>query len=181
MKNRIAVMLIMIITVIQTACGFHLRQPTPLAAPLQRIYIQSSDPYSQLTQNLQQSLESSGAKVVVSPDLASTILIIQREETGQQLLSVGGTQQTRQYNLILSVDFAVTDTVGRIILPSQTVTETSAITIQASQILAGSNEANNIYQKMRRAITLDIMLRLSSKAATEKLLKSPTTQLRPAT
>ena len=42
------------------------------------------------------------------------------------------------------------------------MTETRALTIQADQILASSNEANNLYQQMRQAIVYDIMSRIAS-------------------
>src|SRR5580765_4776974 len=88
-----------------TSCGFHLRGPTPLPPPLKSLYLQTPDPYGQLTRNLKRSLRMSGVELSSTPAGAKTVLVIMSETSGQQLLSVSGTQQTRQYNLSLTVTF----------------------------------------------------------------------------
>ena len=154
-----------------TSCGFHLRGPVTLAPPLHKLYIHTSTPYSPLTKNLTQALRASGVTVTATSKEAITTLDIISETTNEQLLSVGGTQQTRQYNLILTVTFQVLDAAGRTVLPAQSVTEQRTITIQASQILGGSNETNILYQQMRLAIVNDIMIRLSAENAIKALAK----------
>lgn len=156
-----------------TACGFQLRGTIPLAPPLQNIYLKTSDPYGQLSKNLRQYLKMSGIHLADSPANAKTILAILKEDQTQQLVSVGGTQQTRQYNLILNVTFQVTDPQNNTLVGPQTVSETRTLTLQSNQILAGSNEAENLYQQMRRAIIFDIMNYLSSEQTTNKLQPTP--------
>ncbi len=152
-----------------TSCGFHLRGTVPLATPLQHLYLQVADPYSSLTRNLRQSLASSGVQLVSSPAEADAVLIILKENPSQQLLSVGSTQQTRQYNLILSVTFQINDARGKILIPPQTVSESRSLTLQSNQILGTSNEQDDLYQQMRQAVVYDIMNRLSSKEITTLL------------
>jgi LPS-assembly lipoprotein len=149
-------------TCLLSSCGFHLRGAVTLAQPLKTLYLRSQDPYGELSRNLKQNLKISGVHMVTSPEQATTILEIIHEEPSHQLLSVGGTQQTRQYNLILTVVFQITDNQGKILVPSQTVSESQALTVQANQELGGSNEENNLYRQMRRAIVYDIMNRLAS-------------------
>ena len=150
-----------------TSCGFHLRGPTPLPPPLKNIYVQSSDPYGALAHNIKQFLSMSGASVTDTSAKASTVLDILDEHSSEQLLSVGTTQQTRQYTLTLTVTFQLTDPQGRVLVTPQTVAETQSITIEADQILGGSNEQNNMYQIMRRKIVYRIMNLLASPAVAE--------------
>lgn len=152
-----------------SGCGFHLRGSFTLAPPLKRMYLQTTDPYGELARNLRQSLEATGVVFAETPQQASTVLEIIHENTSQQLLSVGGTQQTRQYNLVLSVVFQVTTPQSKIIIPQQTVTKTQAITVQADQILGGSNEENNLYHQMRKSIVYTLLNVLTSKEATIRL------------
>lgn len=146
-----------------TGCGFHLRGPVSLAPPLKKVYIQTHDPYGALTRNLEQSLAFSGAEITTTPAEANVILDIISEVSGEQLLSVGNTQQTRQYNLTLTAIFQLTTPKGKVLLSPQTINETQSVTINSDQILAGSNEKNNLYSQMRRNIIYNIMNRLSSK------------------
>lgn len=150
-------------------CGFQPRSFTPLAKPLHNVYIQAHDPYSELTRNIKQYLRMSGVHLVANPQEASTILSIDREISGQELLSINSSQQTRQYNLRLAVAFEISDNRGQIITGPQTLTETRPLTLQSNQILAGSNQAAQLYHDMRRSITYSLMNWLSSKAVTQEL------------
>jgi LPS-assembly lipoprotein len=144
------------------SCGFHIRGQMALPKPMQSVYIESVEPYGTLVRNLQQSLQMSNVHVVENPDEAQTRLVILRDDTSEKLLSVGGTQQTRQYKLTVTTKFEVTDSTGRILVPSQTLSESRVITVQSNQILGSSNEANLYFQQMRRTLASAIMYRLAS-------------------
>lgn len=157
-----------------SGCGFQLRGSTPLSPPLQQVYIKTADPYGQLARNLRDYLQASGANITDTPQQATTVLEILSDDETQQLLSVSGTQQTRQYNLILSVKFAVANAKGTIVVPEQVLTETRAFTTTSDQILGGTNEQSTLYQQMRQAIVYDIMNRLNSREITTILMKQKT-------
>src|SRR3990167_9651706 len=95
--------LFLLLTILITSCGFHPRGYPTLAPSLNRIYIKSSDPYGKLVYALRDYFKMSHIIVTDSAANADTTLEIIRDEAGQHLLSVGGTQQTRQYNLTLTV------------------------------------------------------------------------------
>lgn len=152
-----------------TSCGFKLQGQMPLAPQLHHVYLQTSDPYGQLARHLQQYLHASKVQLATSPADASAILNILSDTTSQDLLSVSGTQQTRQYNIHVNVTFEVLDPAGRVLVAPQTITETRTITIQSNQILGSSNETSLYYQQMRRTIAYSIMNRLASKQTTEAL------------
>lgn len=159
-----------VLVLILSACGFHLRGSMPLAKPLHRIYIESIDPYGVLVKELEQSLKMSHAEVVNSPDQADTVLKIIRDDSGQDLLSVSGTQQTRQYKLHVTVAFMILNAKNRhTLVDQQTLTESRVITIQSNQILGSSNEASMYFQQMRRTLASAIMFRLSSNEITRTL------------
>jgi LPS-assembly lipoprotein len=155
------------------ACGFHPRGEIPLAPPLHNLYLKSVSPYDQLARNLRQALKQSGVHFASSQNNATVTLEILSETTGQQLLSVSGTQQTRQYNLILTVVYQLLDAKGRVLVAPQSVSETRTIPIQTNQILAGSNEANNLYRQMRFSIVYVILNRLASNDISYILTKKP--------
>lgn len=170
--KRYSFFLLFIILFFITSCGFHLREPIQLAPSLQNIFIQTSDPYGQLTHHLQQTLKASNIQVSASSKNATAVLDILKEDTNQELLSVGGTQLTRQYKLILTVTFQITDPNGKILVPPTTLSETSTLPIQSNQILGGSNEANNLFAQMRQAIVYNILNRLASPEVTS-LVSTP--------
>jgi LPS-assembly lipoprotein len=159
-------------TLLLTSCGFHLREPVPLAPPLQSMYIQTQDPYSPFIRNLKQYLKMSGVRLAHTPQEAKTILNIMEEGTTQDLLSINSSQQTRQYSLKYSVIFEILSAQGKAYLSPQSLIETRTLTLQSNQVLAGSNQAALLYQDMRRAIAYNIMNRLASKEFTQTLMRS---------
>lgn len=164
---------LILLCVFLTACGFHLQGEMQLAPPLKRLYLQTPDPYGHLAKNLQQYLKMSNVQLVSSPEEADSILVILSDNAGQVFLSVNATQQTRQYNLVVTVIFEITDKKGRIIVPAQTLTETKPITIQSNQILGSSNETNLYYQQMRHILAYAIMNRIASKEISNLIQKYP--------
>src|SRR5207302_1201983 len=104
-----------------------------------------------------------------SPKEAQSILVILQNNLSQDLLSVNGTQKTRQYLLKVTVTFTITDKQGRNLIPLQTLIETRSITIQSNQILGSSNEASLFYQQMQRLLAYAIINRIASKQITRIL------------
>lgn len=152
-------------------CGFRLQGEAHLAAPLHKMYLQTPDPYGQLERSLQQYLKLSKVQLVSSPQEASTLLIIHRDDTSQDLLSVSGTQQTRQYTLKVTVTFEVTDKNGRTLIGPQSLAEVRNITVQSNRVLGSSNEASLFYQQMRRSLAYAIINIIASKQSSRVLEK----------
>lgn len=146
-----------------SGCGFQLRGSAPPSPALQDLYIKTSAPYSEITHNLREYFKISGIHVVEIQQDAAIVLQILNESENQVLLSVSGTAQTRQYNLVLSISFQVTNNKGTVLVPPQSLSENRTLTVMSDQILGGSNEQIMLYQQMRQAIVYDIMNRLSSR------------------
>lgn len=178
-RRGLILAVMMLLPCLIAACSFHLRGDLPLAPPLHSLYVESSDPYGTLVKELEQSLRMSRVTLAANPHEAKTILVVLHDDTAQTLLSVSGTQQTRQYQLTVTVSFEINDSSGRTIVPPQTLAENRVITIQSNQILGSSNEANLYFQQMRRVLASAIMYRLSSHEITNMINQSfhaPTTK-----
>jgi LPS-assembly lipoprotein len=152
-----------------TACGFHLQGDMHFAPSLRHIYLQTPDPYGYLSKDLQQYLRMSNVQLVDSPNQADFILNIVSDTASQVFLSVNPTQQTRQYNLVVTVVFELTNKNGKVVMPPQTLSETKPITIQSNQILSSSNEVNLYYQQMRSTLAYSIMNRIASREVTHMI------------
>lgn len=150
-----------------SGCGFHLQGDLVLAPPLHRLYIQSPDPYGFLVREIDEYLRASKVVRVASAEQAEVTLTILSDNATQELLTVNGTNQTRQYNLQVVVTFMLSKADGTIILGPQSLTETRPLTVQANQILGSNNEANLFYQQMRRTIAYEMMNRISSREVTD--------------
>lgn len=153
------------------SCGFHPQGQVQLAKPLERLYLQTSDPYGHLARSLESYLKLSNV-TLVPKEKANAILVILRDEPIQTFLSVSSTQQTRQYNLSVIVEFEIIDKEGKVLVSKQTLAETKPITFQSNQILGSSNEASLFYQQMRRTLAYTIMNRIASKEITKMIVSN---------
>lgn len=165
-RHRLQQAVMLLLPCLIAACSFHLRGDLPLAAPLHSLYIESNDPYGTLVKELELSFKMSRVTLAENKNEAKTVFVIIGDTTAQTLLSVSGTQQTRQYQLSVTVTFEINDQNGRTIVPPESLAETRVITIQSNQILGSSNEANLYFQQMRHVLASTIMYRLSSRQIT---------------
>lgn len=169
---RCLLLLILAVPVL-TSCYFHFQQSKTLAQPLHKLYIQTADPYGSLERILKQLLKASKVTLVNSPAEASSILNIIQTINTSQLLSVSSTQQTRQYKLVVTVTYEITDRKGIVLVPAESISESRITTEQSNQILGSSNEASLFYLQMRQTLARAILNRLSSKQV-NRLLTLPT-------
>lgn len=144
------------------ACGFHPQGQVKLAPPLHKIYLYATDPYSEFIRTLKLYLKMSHVQLVDSPADADTTLSILQDTTSQSLLSVNGTQQTRQYLLQVIISFQISNRLGQLIVPPQPLADSRVITVQSNQILGTSNEVNLYYKQMRRELAYALMNRIAS-------------------
>lgn len=150
-------------------CHFHLQGDYALAPEMHQLYLQTNDPYGVLTRSLQQYFKMSHVNLVKTPEMANVHLNILSDTTSQDLISVSGTQQTRQYKMQVAVTIELIDNKGQTILVPQTFIESRIITVQSNQTLGSSNEANLAFQQMRQSLAHAIINRLASHEVSRKL------------
>lgn len=161
--HRTRLLWLVLLSCLIGGCGFHLQGKMSLSPPLQRMFLETSDPYGYFSRILREYLKISGVTLTESVESARTTLVILQDTTSQELLSVSASQQTRQYNLRVTISFMIRARDGETILPTQTLTDTRVMTVQSNQILGSSNEANLYFQQMRRTLATALMNRIASK------------------
>lgn len=83
-----------------TACGFHLRQPSPIA--FQTVQIKGT---TQINTALKKALIEQGIKIVTDAEDAELQLELLKEENEQRILSLSGTGVVREYELYYRVQY----------------------------------------------------------------------------
>ncbi|MDT7848220.1 MULTISPECIES: LPS assembly lipoprotein LptE [unclassified Methylophilus] len=91
---------IAVLTALLSACGFHLRQPSPIA--FKTIFIKGS---TQINIALKKALVEQGVKVVTDAEEAELQLELLKEENEQRILSLSGTGVVREYELYYRVQY----------------------------------------------------------------------------
>ena len=151
------------------SCGFHYRGHVSLPAQLQSVYIESHDPYDAFIKELRHTLKAAHVTVTDTEEKALLTLDIVRDTYHVRLMTIGGSNQTREYLLTYSVTYQLKDSEGQVLTPAQTVSVTRNHISNANQLLGNNNEEAQLKHEMIKEVIYKLLLRLSS-PQTAKLL-----------
>lgn len=160
--HRAAVVIVSLMVLSLSACGFHLRGDVQLAPQLSKIHIQGSDPYDSLVRDLKRALTSAGAAVVEDPQAATAILQILKNSGTRRVLSVRSTGKVQEYELYQTFEFRVRDVAGTELLAAQRLEMTREYLFDADDVLSKSTEEEALRRDMRRDLVRLAMLRLEA-------------------
>ncbi|MFN3233968.1 MAG: hypothetical protein ACE365_00955 [Gammaproteobacteria bacterium] len=155
-------LLVVIVCLFLSACGFHLSGDAKLPTQMQKTAITSKIKYSPLTRELAQSIKSTGTQVVDDPSEANTIIQFIAINESNNLATSGTTQETRKYTLTSSATLQVADKKGGVIYGPFTLSESASQYLYAGQVISNSEESVAIYRGLRRELVRKIMFKLSS-------------------
>lgn len=99
--------LIILLTSLLSACGFHLRGDYLLSDELQTLYVSSSDVHGELTRLVKQHLSRNQVKVLKHSDANAPELRIVSDKLDRRTLSVFQNGQVAEYELIYAVHYQV--------------------------------------------------------------------------
>jgi LPS-assembly lipoprotein len=152
---------------LMVGCGFHLRGNTQLSPLLAHTYLQGVAPYSELGIGIKRSLEANGVIVTPGPEEASATLSITYNQLQRQVLSVGGsTAKVQEYALKYVLQFQVTDSKGKILLPSQRVELMREYRFDVNSVLSAGDQENLLREAMQKDIVQQILWRLEALPST---------------
>lgn len=142
-----------------SACGFHPRSQLNLPATLGPVAVQTSDPYSPLGLELGTALERAGATPAVEGS-RSAALKITGERWINSPLSVDQFARVREYITRYSVDFALTDAEGKLLIEPQTIELSREYTFDVNAAAGSPAEQELIQRELRRDMEAAILRRL---------------------
>lgn len=154
--------LALLLPLLLTACGFHLRGITDLPEWLNNVSIISKTEYSkELETKLKSLLE--GYKIDVNPDPshAQYWLIIHDSRVQQQIVSVGASTNPRQYQLTMITEFSLQTPKGQIIKAPKRVSVSRQLTVNNDRILGSNEEESILISEMRQDTVIQIVNRLN--------------------
>ena len=153
--------LLLLITLLTTGCGFHLRGMIDVPQWLNNVSIVIEQAHHDLGPLLQDQLEA--YKIIVNPDpsRASYLLIIESDSMQQTISSVSSSTTPRQYQLIYTVHFKLQQANGEEVIPTAYIVVTRQITINSNRILGSNDEEEQSKSEMRQDAVIQIINRLS--------------------
>lgn len=166
MKQIIASLLILSLS----ACGWHLRgsaasgDKLAMTAPLELV-ISSTDDHSPLMNSMRQLFPAYKINELTSPTSTSLTLNMEREVMDKRTAGVGSDALTSAYEIILSVDYRVSNAQG-ILTPRNTSARISrTYNYNVNNANGAAQEEELVLREMRRELASSILRRVKNISA----------------
>jgi LPS-assembly lipoprotein len=143
------------------SCGWRLQGTTRLPEVLTTAYVETKDPYTDFNRALRESLIASGANLVTDKSLATAVVRIRRDVSGQRVLSVSSRNTPEEYEVYYSVEYSV-DGGGRELIAPDTLELRRDYSYDERAVLAKQREQLLLREALARDIAGLIVRRLAA-------------------
>lgn len=168
MTARYPLLFILFLSFILTACGFQLRGHCEFSLPFHTLSLESNQPYSNFTKELQKALESAGVHTLLATPTSPQLQILAQNFT-RTATSLGNAGQTTTYLLVYSILIQVIDCKGRVLLAPQQIQATRTFSITSNQLAGDLNTENDLQENMQQDVIQQLLIRLGSKEFRQQL------------
>jgi len=151
--------LLLLTTLLLTACGFHLRGQAGM--PFDALYLDAANPGTPFIADLRRNLEANKVKLVNTAEQADVVLNIVSEIPEKQILTLGGSGRVNEFQLRYRVSLRAYDLEGQDWIPAEEIMLRRDYIYDDTKILAKEAEETLLYQSMRSDMVQQIMRRLS--------------------
>ena len=155
---RRTVCLLLMGTVLLSACGFHLRGKISLPPSLETVRITSPD--GDLRTYLADALDFSGATVTEGD--AGALVDVVNVRFDRRVRTVDNRGLATSYTLHYAVDFRVEDASGATLLDTATINLRRDLNFDSTQVLEKEDEEQFLRDDMRRAAAQQILRRVGT-------------------
>lgn len=153
--------LLLALTLLLGACGFHLRGQGAFALPSQTLYVKSANDYAPFIVELKHAIEANGVQIADAPNQAQLTLHIVSEVADKQILSLSGGGRVREYRLQYRISLRAYDQNQQDWIAPEEITLRRDFSYDDTQILAKEQEELLLYQSMRGDAVQQILRRLN--------------------
>ncbi len=143
-----------------SACGWHLRGHSSTPLDINSVYITAEDSYGPLVSSLKQSLASVQVADAEKSSDAQYTITLSNEQLDRRTVSVGNDALAAEYELTLSVDYAIQDREGNILSKKSTASSLRAYDFDRNAVVAKNEEERLIISEMRNNVVQQILRRL---------------------
>lgn len=159
--SRAAVPVVLALSGLFTACGFHLQGRQPLPAAFQYTYIDTRDEQTDFVQDLRKALIASNVNVIRTKGSSGATITVHADELAERILSVSARNIPTEYELTYKVEFSVTSG-GATLIDHEEISATRDISFDETQLLAKEREQEILREGLARDLVGLVMRRIAA-------------------
>jgi LPS-assembly lipoprotein len=145
-----------------SACGYHLRGELALPAGMERVHVESSDPFGPLKRNVEKALERSGAKIEAAAGDGIAEVSLTGVSIAPIVRSVSSNARVNEFTMLYHVELQITDGAGKVLMPKQVIEQSRVFTFDQTQAIGTGAEQDEIKKEMERDMTQAVVRRVDS-------------------
>ena len=161
MRSLFKPLLILLLSAVLSACGFHLRQPQTFSPQLESVYIDSATPNDPFVQTFIRTLIANNVNLVSNPKQASATIHILNIQSSSTMMAGGGMNISGAYVASLTVNFSVVGRNGNLLIAPRSVQQSQNFMSNATQVLSGTSTVNQLTSQMDQSLADQIMIQLA--------------------
>lgn len=144
--------LIIALTLLATACGWHLRGALILPPDLSSMYISARDTHSGVAADLKRTLEANNIDVTSSSSQAQMTMHIIEERNNRRTAAVSSGGLASEYELTMDVRYKITDSDNNILVPERTATVIRSYSFDPDTVTSAAQEERILREEMRNDV-----------------------------
>lgn len=157
---------IVVVALLLSACGYHLRGAYALPATMKSIYLEGGS--GQLRDQFQQVMTSSSGQLASSRQGADIVVRILNEEANRRTLSLSSRGKSNEFELYYRLEYELTNAGNVVLMEGQPIEIRREYFNDQVDVMAKDNEENVIreemYQQVVRTIVNQARVALEAKA-----------------
>ena len=150
---------VLILSLVVSSCGFHLRGQLPLPEAVNVIYIDADR--SDFTRELEASFRAAGATLVDSPTQAKAILQIADEYAEREVLTLNTDGRATAYKLFYTVDYLLANEKQELLKEGRLV-EQRQYSFDSGEAVRQESEENELLEEMYKELALKVVRQIGS-------------------
>jgi LPS-assembly lipoprotein len=162
-----AVALLALLGVLLAGCGFQLRGvdgSSALPESWRSLHLATGNPNSEFARTVSANFSANGVNWGTREE-ASFELRLGPERFTQRNLSVNAQARAAEFDLVMSAEFAVADSEGRLVMPPTTATVNKQMENDPQNVVGKAEEVRILRTELRRELADQILRRMSFFAA----------------
>ena len=159
LRQLVRLVMVVVLAVGLTACGFHLRGNIPLSDGIKNLAVTGPD--GRFKEVLEKRLVGLGANLLET-EAADVILDLTKVETKRTVATLDERGKANSYNIRLRVNYTLKDASGKAIRPLGRVNESRRYDFDAASVIEAESEEVDLIEDMEDEAVLKLIRRLAS-------------------
>ena len=145
-----------------SACGFHLRGEAQLPPGMQRVHVDSVDPFGPLKRNVERALERAGATIESKSGDGIAEITLSAVSLAPIVRSVSANARVNEFTMLYHVELQINDAAGKVLLPKQVLEQSRVFTFDQTQAIGTGAEQDEIKKEMERDMVQVVLRKIES-------------------